>query len=285
MILNIAFYKFVKLDNLPVRRMMLRARGEALGLKGTILLSEEGINGFLAGSEESIRDLQSELRESREFSDLVFKESVSEEIPFTRMLVKIKKEIIPMGIQTIVPEERTAPRVTPKELKAWLDQGKDFVLLDTRNDYEIKLGTFEKATDFGLQHFRTFPEALKKAPEEWKKKDIVMFCTGGIRCEKATAYAEEIGYKNVYQLDGGILKYFEDVGGDHYKGECFVFDQRVAVDAALQETQTWQCFECRTPLTWKEQRSPQFVPGVCCPYCVDKKGNPQHSGTGTHASV
>jgi RluA family pseudouridine synthase len=183
------------------------------------------------------------------------------------MLVKIKKEIIAFGIDGVVPAQKTSPKLPAKELKRWLDEGRKVHLLDTRNDYEYDLGTFDNAIKMGLDHFREFPDGVARLPEELKNEPVVMFCTGGIRCEKAGPYMEMAGFSQVYQLDGGILKYFEEVGGDHYHGECFVFDQRVAVDPSLQETPTTQCYICQAVVTAEEQQLPQYVPGKSCPAC------------------
>jgi len=264
--LNIAAYKFVRLDNLPGRRGELRARCEALELKGSILLSPEGINMFLAGTESNIQTFLSELRAQDEFADLETKDSYSDRPPFNRMLVKLKKEIIAFGVDGIAPEERSSPKLRATELKAWLDEGRDVTLLDVRNDYEIRLGTFRGAQKLDLDHFREFPAAIERMDAE-DTTPIVMFCTGGIRCEKAGPLMEQQGFQNVYQLEGGILKYFEDCGADHYDGDCFVFDQRVAVDAKLDETETTQCYRCQEPLTAEEQQSDKYVHGVSCPYC------------------
>jgi predicted sulfurtransferase len=234
--LNIAFYKFVELDNLPERRQAMRARCRELGFRGTILLSAEGINGFLAGEEEVLRQFLSELAAKPEFFKLEVKESWSSQIPFSRMLVKLKKEIISMGRPDIRPTEMTGKRLLPSDFKKWLDENRDIVVLDTRNDYEVEAGTFEKAEHLNLKNFREFGERLKEVPKEKREKPVVMFCTGGIRCEKATALALKEGFTDVYQLEGGILKYFEEIGGAHYKGDCFVFDNRVTVDPELRET-------------------------------------------------
>lgn len=238
-ILNISFYKFVDLgspESLQERKLALKERCIGLGLKGSVLLSPEGINGFLAGPEAAIRTLITELRALPEFSDIHPKESWSSDQPFARMLVKIKKEIIPMGRPDVKPSELTGKRLTAQEFKKWLDEKRDMIVVDTRNDYEIDLGTFENAVDFRIKYFRDFGDHLKKAAPELNQKPVVMFCTGGIRCEKATALAMKEGITDVYQLEGGILKYFEEVGGDHYKGDCFVFDNRVSVDPKLRET-------------------------------------------------
>ena len=232
--LNIAFYKFVELGALIERKKMLKDLGLYLGLKGTVLLSSEGINGFLAGEEEEVRRFLAELREDACFANLDVKESYSASIPFARMLVKIKKEIIPMGRPDVRPNDLTGRRLRAREFKQWLDEKREVVVVDTRNDYEIKAGTFRGALDLNLKNFREFSDRLKDLPEELREKPVVMFCTGGIRCEKATALALQEGFKDVYQLEGGILRYFEEVGGHHYDGDCFVFDDRVAVDAELK---------------------------------------------------
>ncbi len=235
-IVNIAAYKFVTLTELDERREQLRQLTGELGLMGTILLSPEGINLFLAGPREGIDQFAETIQQDPEVGELEIKESFTDYQPFKRMLVKLKKEIIAFGVEGIDPAERTSPKLPAKELKKWLDEGKQVTLLDVRNDYEISLGTFVGAEPIGLKHFRHFPEAVDAMPEERKDETIVMFCTGGIRCEKAGPYMEQAGFKNIFQLEGGILKYFEECGSEHYDGECFVFDQRVALDGDLQET-------------------------------------------------
>ena len=235
-ILNIAAYKFVSLDNLPTRRDQLKSRCNALQLMGTILLAPEGINLFLAGSIENITTFKSELRGDVAFSDIQFKDSISDRQPFGKLLVKIKKEIIPFGVPAINPAEQPAERLSARTLKAWLDQGRDVVLLDTRNAFEVKHGTFKNAQDFGITQFRDFPSATARVDTSLKEKTIVTFCTGGIRCEKAAPYLLQQGFKEVFQLDGGILKYFEECGDAHFDGECFVFDERVALDKDLMPT-------------------------------------------------
>jgi RluA family pseudouridine synthase len=193
--------------------------------------------------------------------------SVSERQPFNRMLVRIKREIIAFGVPGIAPGLRTSPKVAPQELKRWLDEGRPITLLDTRNDYEVKLGTFKNALTLGLDHFRNFPAAVEDLPDDLKRRPLVMFCTGGIRCEKAGPYLEGIGFEQVFQLDGGILKYFDDCGSEHYDGECFVFDQRVGLDPNLATTENSLCFRCLTPLTVADQHDPRYVPEQSCPYC------------------
>ena len=234
---NIAAYKFVSLDNLPARRDDLKSRCAALQLKGTILLAPEGINLFLAGDEENIATFKAELRGDRAFAAIQFKDSFSDHQPFGKLLVKVKNEIIPFGMAHINPAEQPAERLSARTLKAWLDEGRDVVLLDTRNGFEVKHGTFANAQDFGIDYFRDFPAAAMHADASLKDKTIVTFCTGGIRCEKAAPYLLQQGFKNVFQLDGGILKYFEECGNAHFQGECFVFDERIALDADLNPSE------------------------------------------------
>ncbi len=275
-ILNTSAYKFVSLTDLPNWRVNIKAQAELHSLKGTVLLSLEGINVFLAGLPEQLNAFRAWLEQYPCFQALPWKDSWSPEQPFKRLLVKLKKEIISMGVPTIIPENHRAKTVQPQQLKAWLDQGDDVVLLDTRNDYEVRLGTFDDAVLLDLQTFRAFPEKVTELLADYKKKKIVTFCTGGIRCEKAALLMDELGFSDVYQLDGGILKYFEECHGDHYQGECFVFDRRVALDKALNETATVQCFACLNPLTPMEQRLVSYVPGVSCQYCIGRKKPAAH---------
>lgn len=265
---NVSAYKFINLTNLEALKGQLLRKSLDLNLKGTILLSEEGINLFVAGLKTDIATFKQFLTDELDMGELPFKDSPSLHKPFRRMLVRIKKEIISMGCPDIKPAENPAPRLTVEELKTWFDEEKDFIILDTRNDYEVRLGTFKNAMDLNLQTFRAFPEAIQALPSELKDKPIVTFCTGGIRCEKAAPLMIKNGFKEVYQLDGGILRYFEKCGGEHYDKDCFVFDRRVAVDANLQETKTTQCYACRSPLTLAEQASPEYIVGESCPYCI-----------------
>lgn len=265
-IVNIAGYRFVSLsvEQLPSLRVDIKSHAAAHHLKGTVLLSAEGINAFLAGTRENIDAFLQYLRNIPEFSALHFKESFTDYQPFNRLLVRLKKEIIPMNNSAVAPGVKTAPYLSPLEFKQWYAEKRDMVVLDTRNDYEIALGTFENAVDLHIAHFREFGDAIDYLPENMKEKPIVTFCTGGIRCEKAAELMLQKGFKNVYQLDGGILNYFEQCGGDFYRGECFVFDQRVAVNSALQETDTKQCFDCRTPL------QKEMIQAGKCPHCGSK---------------
>lgn len=236
-ILNIAFYKFASLAEYLPERYPLRDFCTGLGLKGTVLLSLEGINGNISGEENNVRAFQEKIRSWRGLENLECKESWSEHQPHVRMLVKLKKEIISMGRPDVRPDLETGKRLRAHELKTWLDDKRDFVLLDTRNDYEIELGAFPAALDLKVDQFRKFPEIFSEAVKAGKVKNdrpLVMYCTGGIRCEKATAFALKNGFSDVYQLEGGILKYFEEVGGDHYEGDCFVFDHREALHPDLR---------------------------------------------------
>ena len=273
MYVNVAAYQFAPLNDLPGRRAHLRDLCNQLELKGSILLSREGINCFLAGERDSIDLLLQEIRKIDGFADIEVKESLSEEKPFNRMLVKIKEEIIAFGVDGVDPLAYTSPRITAKELKEWFQQGREFTMLDVRNRYEVNLGTFDGAVALEIDHFRDFPDAVSDQSQLSpmaavdRERPVVTFCTGGIRCEKAAPLLEQAGFTNVLQLDGGILKYFEECGGEHYDGECFVFDQRVALDSQLRETETTQCYACQLPLTAEEQQSDMYVPGKSCPKC------------------
>lgn len=264
---NIAAYHFVHLEDLPKRREELQALTQSLDMKGTILLAPEGINLFCSGTRFAVDSLLSHLKGDAAFSGLEVKESYSDEIAFNRMLVKIKQEIIAFGVDEANPLSHPSPRISPSELKTWLDEGRDVLLFDVRNEFECEVGTFQGAHRAGIESFRDFPEAINELPEEWRNWPIVTFCTGGIRCEKAAPFMEQAGFKNVWQLDGGILKYFEDCGGEHYEGECFVFDRRVALDPDLQESDVSMCFACQHVLTSADRQSAQYQEGVSCPYC------------------
>lgn len=256
---NVSAYRFVRLDpdSLGAMRVQLKEKALSCDLKGTILLSPEGINLFLAGIRENLTEFQNFLSQWDEFAGLWYKESESDHQPFNRMLVRLKKEIIAFGKAEIRPESFTAPSLPPQQLKKWFDEGKDMIILDTRNDYEVELGAFDTAVDLKLGHFRNFPEAIANLPPEYRDKPVVTYCTGGIRCEKAAAWMLQQGFKEVYQLEGGILNYFEQCGGNHYHGECFVFDKRVAVDPQLRETQTQQCYGCRAVVQGKPAQCPE----------------------------
>jgi len=269
-ITNIAGYRFVDLDDREELQAVLRSVCLDLGLKGTVLLAPEGINFFVAGPQTSITAFVSHLDLDERFRAIPLKVSFTDYQPFNRMNVRLKNEIISVGLDHIRPHDFTGEEITPEAFKGMLDRGEFVHVLDTRNDYELRVGTFENAIDLDLRTFRAFPEAVAALPETMKNEPVVMFCTGGIRCEKASAIMIEAGFTNVKQLKGGVLGYFEAVGGAHWNGDCFVFDQRVAVNPDLLETDVVVCFACREPLSVEEQASPDYVVGTSCPYCIER---------------
>jgi UPF0176 protein len=242
-VLNVSAYKFVSLSDPAQWRESIRSQAQALSLKGTVLLADEGINLFLAGDAESPRAFVRWLRGHRELADLDAKESWSDARPFRRLIVKVKPEIIRMNCPTIRPQAERAPAVDAQTLARWLDAGRDdagrpVVTLDTRNAFEVGHGRFRGALDWDLNRFSDFPQALQQRRHELEGKTVVSYCTGGIRCEKAALLMAEAGIENVLQLDGGILRYFEHTGGKHFDGHCFVFDQRESLDVTLAPAQT-----------------------------------------------
>ncbi|MEX8193747.1 sulfurtransferase [Comamonas guangdongensis] len=240
-ILNISCYKFISLPDAAQLRETLLERATALALKGTVLLAEEGINFFLAGPAQAVRSFVDALRQDPRFADLNPKESWSAAVPFRKMLVKVKREIIRMDHPSIRPASGRAPSVSPATLRRWLEQGHDdagreVVTLDTRNDYEVDEGAFAAAVDWRLTKFTEFPPALRAHKAEFAGKTVVSYCTGGIRCEKAAILMQDEGIEHVYQLEGGILKYFEETDGKFYNGGCFVFDERDSLSTDLERT-------------------------------------------------
>lgn len=282
-VLNISSYRFVALEgDLDALRSKLYEKCEELGLRGTILLSREGTNIMLAGNAEAIGAIHAYLGElDAGLKDLDFKESWSVDIPFKRLLVKVKKELIRLDMPEIQPLHESGVHITPEELKALYESGEDFTVLDTRNDYEVRMGTFKNAIDMNIKNFTDFPSRLEEIAAEdeaIKEKPLVMFCTGGIRCERASLVAERQGFKKVMQLEGGIIRYFEKVGGDHWEGECFVFDRRVGLLPTLEESDAVLCFACGDPLSGDDLASDKYQPLISCPYCYDKdlKGKAMH---------
>ena len=246
--LHISAYKFVQFDSTELFTLQkeLRTQAAEYSLKGTILLSEEGANFCLAGLPDSVQNFKNYLQSIKKFANLTFKESTSDQQPYKKLLVKIKKEIITLGMPHL--SSQTAPYVTPQQLKELYEEQCDMVMLDTRNNYEVQMGTFEGALQLDIKNFQEFPQALAQLPEELKQKTIVTFCTGGIRCEKAVLVMQQQGFKNVYQLQGGILNYFKESGDAFYEGDCFVFDERLVLDSHLQSRLIAQCIRCRNPL-------------------------------------
>ncbi|WGS50923.1 sulfurtransferase [Paraburkholderia sp. D15] len=275
-IVNLAAYHFATIEDTAAWRPFVTDRCNALGLRGTVLLAPEGINLFVAGPREATDAFIDYIRHDPlfegKFATLQFKESLSDKQPFTRMLVKLKREIITMKKPAIRPELGRAPFVDAPTLKQWLDRGHDdegrpVVMLDTRNAFEVDVGTFDDALDYRIAKFSEFPEVIEQNRADLEGKTVVSFCTGGIRCEKAAIHMKEVGIENVYQLEGGILKYFEEVGGAHYHGDCFVFDYRTALNPQLEPTATVQCFGCRAVVPPEAQQSPFYVAGKTCPAC------------------
>ena len=269
-VVNIAGYKFEPLVD-PIDLVSLyQKKCDELKLKGTMLISKNGINFSLAGTKQATDTIITFLEEDNRFLNIPLKVTYSETQPFRRMKVRLKKEIISLGRKDINPKELTGERISPKDLKNLLDNKEDVLVLDTRNEYETRVGKFENAIDLNLDTFRDFPKAIESLPEEYKDKQIVMYCTGGIRCEKASAVMMKAGFADVKQLEGGVLDYFKETGGAYWEGDCFVFDERVALDTELNETDYIYCYICREPLSAEEKASPDFKINEYCPYCVKK---------------
>ncbi|MDX1554559.1 MAG: rhodanese-related sulfurtransferase [Xanthomonadales bacterium] len=274
-----AFYKFVSLPDHKDLRGPILQRCEDLGLVGTILLAEKGINGTVAGQESGVRRFQARLTDDRRLAGLSWKESWCEHPPFYRMKVRLKKEIVSLGVDGIDPAHRTGEYVSPQ---AWNDliRRDDVRVIDTRNEYEVHLGRFEGAEDPRTRAFRDFPKWADEHLDPGRDRHVAMYCTGGIRCEKATAYLLERGFEHVYHLDGGILNYLEQIDRDAsaWQGECFVFDNRVTVDHDLAEGDFEVCPACRMPLTEDDRASPQFELHVSCPKCFDRLTEEKRQG-------
>lgn len=269
-VINLSCYKFAPLDGLEELRTSLQELTKAHGLKGTILLAPEGVNFFLAGTRPQLAAVLQVIRAVPGLADIAPKESPSFDQPFKRMLVKIKKEIIAFGVEGVDPARRPAKKISAQQLKQWLDEGRPVTLLDTRNDYEVRMGTFKGAVVSRIWNFRDFPAAVEKLPEELKTQPVVMFCTGGIRCEKASAYLLQRGFSNVHHLRGGILRYLEEMpeAGSSWHGECFVFDRRVALNHRLEPGRHKLCHACGLPLAPADLNHPAYRPGVSCHHCI-----------------
>ena len=268
--LNIAGYKFERLDGLDTLIPEFQNKCDELELKGSVYLSPRGINFSISGTEANIEKYIEFMENDSRFLNIPLKRTYSETQPFRRMKVRLKKEIISLGRDDIDPRKLTGEYVTPQELLSMYENNEDVVVLDTRNEYETRVGLFENAVDLQLDTFRDFPKAIEQLPEEYKQKQIVMYCTGGIRCEKASAVMLKAGFTDVKQLEGGVLDYFKETGGKYWNGDCFVFDERVALDTDLNETEYIYCYICREPLSAEEKASPDFKINEYCPYCIKK---------------
>ncbi|WP_448563409.1 oxygen-dependent tRNA uridine(34) hydroxylase TrhO [Thalassotalea ganghwensis] len=271
-----ALYKFVRLENFEALKEPLLNHMLANDVKGTLLLANEGINGTIAGTQPAIDSVLSFLQRDERLANISFKLSYHQENPFQRTKVKLKKEIVTMGVEGIDPNQVVGTYVKPKDWNALISDP-EVLLVDTRNDYEVEIGTFKNAVNPNTENFREFPEYVKNNLDKTKHKKVAMFCTGGIRCEKSTAYLKEQGFEEVYHLEGGILKYLEEVPEQEtmWQGECFVFDGRVAVNHNLEQGSYDQCFGCRHPITEQDKLSPHYIKGVSCPKCHDRMTDEQ----------
>ncbi len=266
-----ALYKFVTLNNYQeIRQPLLNLMTEN-AIKGTLLLAEEGINGTVAGSRDAIDILLTYLKSDPRLNELSYKESLTNSPPFLRSRVKLKKEIVTMGVQGIDPKRVVGTYVKPKDWNQLISDP-EVLLVDTRNDYEVQVGTFKNALNPETDSFREFPDYVKQQLDPKKHTKIAMFCTGGIRCEKSTAFLKEQGFDDVFHLEGGILKYLEEVPEEEslWQGECFVFDERVTVNHQLEKGDYDQCNACRMPITEQDKLSEHYQHGVSCPHCFDK---------------
>lgn len=263
------FYKFVKLGDIAERQNSLLACCIEHGIKGTILLADEGINGTIAGDRIAIDTVLSYLRSDPHFTDLKHKESYTDSPPFERMKVRLKKEIVTLGVP-VDPNEQVGTYINPKDWNTIISDP-DVVLIDTRNDYEVDIGTFQRAISPQTKSFREFPEYVQQNLDPNKHKKVAMFCTGGIRCEKASAFMLSQGFQEVYHLQGGILKYLEEVPTEEslWEGECFVFDERIAVKHGLEEGSYNACRGCGHPISEADKTSEKYQERVCCPNCFD----------------
>lgn len=277
-ILVAALYKFVELPDFAKLKAPLLDCCEQHGIKGTLLLAHEGINGTIAGAPENVRAVLSYLRSDARLRDLEHKESSAKEMPFYRMKVRLKREIVTLGVSGVDPTKMAGTYVKPEEWNQLLNDP-NVVVIDTRNDYEVAIGTFKGALNPNIKSFRELPDWVRAAALD-KKTKIAMFCTGGIRCEKSTAFMRAEGFDEVYHLQGGILKYLENVPEQQslWEGQCFVFDERVAVGQGLKLGEYDLCRSCRHPIGDLEKTSTHYVAGVSCPHCYDQKGEAKKRG-------
>jgi len=268
----------VRLENFEQLKKPLLTTMIDNDVKGTLLLANEGINGTIAGPQSGVEAVLEHLAKDERLGVVSHKYSYADENPFQRSKVKLKKEIVTMGVEGIDPTLTVGTYVKPKDWNALISDP-EVILVDTRNDYEVEIGTFENAVNPNTETFREFPEYVANNLDKTKHKKVAMFCTGGIRCEKSTAYMKEQGFEEVYHLEGGVLKYLEEIEqkDSMWKGDCFVFDGRVAVTHGLEQGQYDQCFACRYPITKEEMESEHYVKGVSCPKCIDKYDDAQRA--------
>ncbi len=265
------FYKFVTISNLEATRAQILTWCQQREIKGTIILAEEGINGTIAGSSDAIADILTALRSLPGLTDLEHKESTSEKLPFARLKIKIKPEIVTLGLPAINPTRQVGTYVEPQDWNEIISDP-EVMVVDTRNDYEVEIGTFEKAKNPSTESFREFPEYVAQNLDPQQHSKVAMFCTGGIRCEKASSYLLSQGFKEVYHLKGGILKYLENVSPQEslWSGECFVFDERVAVKEGLELGSHELCYACGHPISEADKDSLQYEPNISCPHCYQE---------------
>ena len=271
----VALYKFCKIEDPIYFQKFIKSELSLLNILGTIIIGEEGINGTISGNESSLNKAVTALKSINLFQDLDLKESYSAKKPFLRLKIKIKEEIVSMGLKDIDPTIQAGQYIVPEEWNNLIDD-KNTVLIDTRNNYEYSIGSFENSINPETNNFKEFPNWVDKQgfnESDKKSKNFAMFCTGGIRCEKASSYMKNQGFKNVFHLKGGILKYLEniDTKDSKWKGECFVFDDRVSVKHDLSEGEYDLCHGCRTPITEQDKLSPNYVKGVSCEHCINEK--------------
>lgn len=262
------FYKFVRLTDFAEKQSALLSFCHEQQIKGTILLAAEGINGTIAGSHHAIDAVLSYLRSDPRLADLEHKESMADTFPFDRMKVRLKREIVTLGVPEVDPNEQVGTYVSPKDWNQIISDP-EVVVIDTRNDYEVSIGTFKRAQNPKTESFRQFPEYVQTNLDPTKHKKVAMFCTGGIRCEKASSFMLAQGFEQVYHLQGGILKYLEEVPVDEslWEGECFVFDQRIALQHGLEEGTHEMCSSCGHPISEEDKNAPEYEEGISCPFC------------------
>ena len=267
-----ALYKFTRLDDFEDIQAPLKSFLDALSVKGTLLLAREGINGTISGGKDSVEKVLDYLQTDDRFLELEYKFSYSKKPPFKRLKVKLKKEIVTMGLSEIDPNHSVGTYIKPKDWNNLINDP-DVILIDTRNNYEYEIGSFKGAINPNTETFREFPSFTKNSLKQYQDKKIAMFCTGGIRCEKSTAYLKSEGFENVFHLQGGILKYLEEVKEEEslWEGECFVFDQRVSVADELKPGSYLMCHGCRMPLKKEDTLLKNYIHGISCKYCHDKK--------------